>query len=142
MLVRTATKEDSDILYTMMCSYCRETLPRDIFDGILKANLSDPHRRIALATADGVAVGFADVEVKLTLASCSLFAQVNDLFILEEYRRQKYGSALLMSITSQMKTLGCAHVEVSCNRVDIKAQHFLESGAYVKSKHLFVHTIS
>lgn len=141
MLVRTATAEDADILYELLCLYRHKELPRDIFDGILKANRNDAHKRLALAVVDGKAVGFADVDVKLTISTCSLIATINDLFILEDYRRKKYGSGLLMSITSQMKTLGCSYVEICCNRVDIKAQSFLENSGYVKSRHLFVRTI-
>ena len=139
MLVRTVTQDDADAVYKLICSYRQEALARDIFDGILKNNLQDPHRRLALALVEGEPVGFADMEVKLTLSRCALVAVINDLSVLESHRSQGIGTGLLISLTRQMATLGCDSVEVACPRVDVKSQAFLERNGFVRAQHLFRH---
>lgn len=141
MFVRGVTMEDADSLYTLVCKYRRKELPQDIFKGILKSALAQTRRRLVLALEEDVPVGFADMEVKLTLCDCALIAVINDFFVAEECRGKSIGTGMLISLTDQAKKVGCSHIQASCPRVSLKSQNFLERNGFIKSQHLFTRAL-
>lgn len=141
MYVRSAKTEDLPQLYELCCNFAGRKLPQDVFEGIFRAAGEDPQRRLVVAVENEQIVGYADMQVRLLLSGCTLAAVLNEFFVKEETRGMGVGSGMLISLSSQAKSVGCTELLADCSRVNLKSQEFLERHGFVRSRHRFEKTI-
>lgn len=137
MIVRNVTLEEGDKLYQLVCEYRHETVDKEAFLAHLKTALDQPGRRVVLAYNGPEAVGFADVEVRMSLCQCANVGYINDFYVRENCRCRNVGGGMLLSVTTHLKTTGCAAVYAFCPRVNIKSQEFLEKRGFAKNQYGF-----
>lgn len=66
---------------------------------------------------------------------------IQDFFVREDRRRRNVGTALLVTLTTQLKAAGCAVITASCRKVDGSSQEFLEKRGFVKERYGFLRTM-
>lgn len=137
MLVRTAQPQDAEGLYALCCEQAARTLPRDIFEKVYAGICKDGQRRLVVAVEEDELLGYADLQLKLHLSRCELVAVFQELYVKESVRGHGVGNGLMLALSAQMKALGCFSMEASCQRVNVKAQEFLEHNGFVRSRHGF-----
>ena len=137
MILRNVSAKDAQALYALACASAGCELPRQAFGEALTDALHQPGRRIALAYEGAEAVGFVDIEVRRPLGECAPVGVIHEFYVREDVRGANIGSAMLLSVTTQCKALGCARVQASCARVNLKSQEFLERRGFVKTRHEF-----
>ncbi len=138
MIARKARIQDAAALYELVCLYCHEAPHREVFDAYYTAALEDETRRILLAWEADRAVGFADAQLRDSLMLGKKVGVIQDFFVREERRRHNVGTALLVTLTTQLKAAGCAAITASCRKVDGSSQDFLEKRGFVKEKYGFL----
>ena len=137
MIVRNVTMAEADKLYELMCAYRAEPLDRAAFTAHLQQALEQPGRRVVLAYNGAEAVGFADVEVHLSLSQCANVGYIHDFYVKDVWRCRNVGGGMLLSVTTHLKTVGCVGVYAFCPRVNVKSQEFLEKRGFSKNQHGF-----
>lgn len=138
MILRAFAPADAQALYELACLSAGDVLPREAFAQTLTALAEQPDRRLSLAFEGGRAVGFADVELVLSLSRCARVGVIHELYVREDARGAGVGSAMLVSLTTQLRGAGCAAVQASCARVNVRSQEFLERRGFVRARHGFV----
>lgn len=138
MIARKARLQDAAALYELVCLYCHEAPHREVFDAYYAAALEDDTRRILIAWEAERAVGFADAQQRDSLMLGKKVAVIQDFFVREERRRHNVGTALLVTLTTQLKAAGCAAITASCRKVDGSSQDFLEKRGFVKDRYSFL----
>ena len=137
MFVRGAKQEDAQALYTLCCEQAAHALPREIFEAVFFGLLRDSRRRLSVALEDGHIVGYADLQLNLTLARCEMIAVLLDFYVSEPMRGRGIGTGLMISLARQAQSIGCTGSEAGCQRVNVRGQEFLERHGFVRSQHLF-----
>lgn len=141
MLVKTATIEDANTFYALLCEYRQTELPRDVFDMFFTEALNQSGRRILLASSGTDLLGFADTEVRNSLSECTTIGVIHDFFVREPSRRSNVGGGMLLSVTTYFKTSSCSSIRTSCQRVNFGSQEFLEKRGFTKAKHYFIRNL-
>jgi len=135
-VARKARLEDAHALYGLVCLYSRAAPPREVFDAYYALALEDPTRR-----EGDEAVGFADAQQRDSLMLGKKVGVIQDFFVREDRRRRNVGTALLVTLTTQLKAAGCAAITASCRKVDGSSQDFLEKRGFLKERYGFVRTM-
>lgn len=142
MVARKARLEDAPALYGLVCLYSRAAPPREVFDAYYALALEDGARRLLIAWEGDEAVGFADAQQRDSLMLGKKVGVIAGL--LREGRppaRRNVGTALLVTLTTQLKAAGCAAITASCRKVDGSSQEFLEKRGFVKERYGFLRTM-
>ena len=137
MFVRGAKPEDLEQLYALCCEQAAHPLARDVFDAVFAGALRDSRRRLSVALEEGHIVGFADLQLKLTLSRCEMTAVLLDFYVSEPIRGKGIGTGLMIAMARQAHAIGCANLEAGCLRVNVRGQEFLERHGFVRTQHLF-----
>ena len=137
MIVRNVTLSEGEKLYELVCAYRQEPVDKEVFLAHLQTALDQPGRRVVLAYNGAEAVGFADVEVRMSLCQCANVGYINDFYLKDAFRGRNIGGGMLLSVTTHLKTIGCSSVYAYCPRVNIKSQEFLEKRGFSKSQYGF-----
>ena len=141
MVARKARLEDAAALYGLVCLYSRAAPPREVFDAYYALALEDGARRLLIAWEGDEAVGFADAQQRDSLMLGKKVGGIQDFFVREDRRRRNVGTALLVTLTTQLKAAGCAAITASCRKVDGSSQEFLEKRGFVKERYGFLRTM-
>ena len=137
MLVRTARPEDLEGVYSLCCEQAARSLPREIFEKVYHGISKDGQRRLVVALEEDELLGYADLRLELDLSRCELVGVFQELYVRESARGRGVGSGLMLALSGQVKALGCTSMAASCQRVNVKAQEFLEHNGFVRSRHGF-----
>ena len=133
MVARKARLEDAAALYGLVCLYSRAAPPREVFDAYYALALEDGARRLLIAWEGDEAVGFDDAQQRDSLMLGKKVGVIQDFFVREDRRRRNVGTALLVTLTTQLKA--------SCRKVDGSSQEFLEKRGFVKERYGFLRTM-
>lgn len=121
--VRLATQTDVPVLVALMREfYAESAFP---LDGEWAAHafaslIADPSRgAVWLITCDGVVAGHVVLSVRFAMEFGGLSAWIDDLFVLQEYRRKGAARAGLDALVAECRRRGCRsmHVEVAPDNV-------------------------
>ena len=86
MIVRNVTLSEGEKLYELVCAYRQEPVDKEVFLAHLQTALDQPGRRVVLAYNGAEAVGFADVEVRMSLCQCANVGYINDFYVKDAFR--------------------------------------------------------
>lgn len=99
--------------------------------------LSEANSYILVAEIGGVAVGFVNFTTRKTILHRSLSGLIDELIIAKSYRGKGIGRQLLSSAIEKSRQLGCCEVEVSTEKINIKAKEFYRQCGFMERGVLF-----
>jgi len=99
--------------------------------------LSEANSYILVAEIGGVVVGFVNFTTRKTILHRSLSGLVEELIIAKSYRGKGIGRQLLSSAIEKSRQLGCCEVEVSTEKINIKAKEFYGQCGFMERGILF-----
>ena len=99
--------------------------------------LSEANSHILVAEIGGVVVGFVNFTTRKTILHRSLSGLVEELIIAKSYRGKGIGRQLLSSAIEKSRQLGCCEVEVSTEKINIKAKEFYGQCGFMERGILF-----
>ena len=99
--------------------------------------LSEVNSYILVAEIGGVVVGFVNFTTRKTILHRSLSGLIDELIIAKSYRGKGIGRQLLSSAIEKSRQLGCCEVEVSTEKINIKAKEFYGQCGFMERGILF-----
>jgi len=99
--------------------------------------LSEANSYILVAEIGGVVVGFVNFTTRKTILHRSLSGLIDELIIAKSYRGKGIGRQLLSSAIEKSRQLGCCEVEVSTEKINIKAKEFYGQCGFMERGVLF-----
>lgn len=99
--------------------------------------LSEANSYILVAEIGEVVVGFVNFTTRKTILHRSLSGLVDELIIAKSYRGKGIGRQLLSSAIEKSRQLGCCEVEVSTEKINIKAKEFYGQCGFMERGILF-----
>lgn len=99
--------------------------------------LSEVNSRILVAEIEGVVAGFVNFTTRKTILHRGLSGLIDEIIIAKSYRGKGIGKQLLSSAIEKGHQLGCCEVEVSTEKINIKAREFYRQCGYTERGVLF-----
>lgn len=99
--------------------------------------LSEANSYILVAEIGGVVVGFVNFTTRKRILHRSLSGLIDELIIAKSYRGKGIGRQLLSSAIEKSRQLGCCEVEVSTEKINIKAKEFYRQCGFMERGVLF-----
>jgi len=99
--------------------------------------LSEANSHILVAEIEGVVVGFLNFMTRKTILHRGLSALIDELIVAKSYRGKGVGKQLLSSAIEKSRQLGCCEVEVSTEKINIKAKEFYGQCGFMERGILF-----
>lgn len=129
LLIRVATAEDAAAIAHLNTLFNGSSEPADI----LASRLADPHHveKALLAEMDGQVVGFAGLRIAPALFYPTPQAELTELFVLEAYRRQGVGRALILYAESLAQQSGAESLLILTDLSNGVAQALYHTMGYV-----------
>ncbi|GAH65191.1 unnamed protein product [marine sediment metagenome] len=86
--------------------------------------LSEDNSHILVAEIEGVVVGFVNFTTRKTILHRGFSGLIDEIIVAKSYRGKSLGKQLLSSAIEKSRQLGCCEVEVSTEKINIKAREF------------------
>jgi (aminoalkyl)phosphonate N-acetyltransferase len=137
--IRTATEEDVQALYKIICKLEDCSFNPALFKAIYAENLNNNNIHYLVAVnKDNTVVGFISAHVQALLHHCGKVAEIQEMFVEEAYRNFKVGTALLAEMEKHLKSSSCYAMEVSSNIKRSEAHSFYLRSGFVETHKKFV----
>ena len=131
LTVRPARPADGPVLYSFLCVLEDTVLDPQAFLAVLARNLANPAISYLVAIDRGVPVGFVSCHVQYLLHHTGPVAEIQELFVRPDYRRQAVGRLLLDSLLALPQARHWLSLEVTTNRRRTDATAFYEAQGFV-----------
>lgn len=116
LLIRDAVGSDAPVIYSFLCALEEETLHQDTFMAVFRRNLANPDVHYLVAEIQGEVIGFVSCHVQYLLHHVGKVAEIQELFVRPNVRRQQVGHQLLAELTSRMVLENVVNLEVTTNQ--------------------------
>ncbi|MDF2938313.1 MAG: hypothetical protein K0Q90_3686 [Paenibacillaceae bacterium] len=132
--VRHAQPEDIQALYEMneLFNGPGTTTMELLADGIRHNN----RETVLIAEADGQPAGFCCVQLTTSMCYSTNYAEITELFVREEYRRQGVASALMDHAENCFQDQQVRSYQLFTGKTNTTAQCFYEQNGYIRSDEL------
>ena len=94
--------------------------------------LSEANSHILVAEIGGVVVGFVNFTTRKTILHRGLSGLIDEIIIAKNYRGKGLGKQLLSSAIEKSRQLGCCEVEVSTEKINVKAREFYRQCGFME----------
>jgi len=131
--IRKATEKDEDIIYDMICDLENKVLSRESFNFVFGQNLAQQNICYLLAEFDGIPVGMGSCHVQPLLHHVCMVAEIQEMFVKEEYRSKEIGKALVEALVVFAKSKSALQIEVTSNNIRENAHRFYQKENFKKS---------
>jgi len=131
--IRPATESDENTIYTMICDLENTELSRTAFNHVFHTNLAQERICYLIAELDQKPVGMGSCHVQLLLHHVCMVAEIQEMYVMPEYRSNEIGKALVRQLIAFAKSKGALQIEVTSNNVRENAHRFYEKEGFKKS---------
>lgn len=99
--------------------------------------LSEANSHILVAEIEGAVVGFINFTTRKTILHRGLSGLIDEIIVAKSYRGKSLGKQLLSSAIEKSRQLGCCEVEVSTEKINVKAREFYRQCGFMERGLLF-----
>jgi ribosomal protein S18 acetylase RimI-like enzyme len=110
MLLRDVREEDAEALAQLITEFTHLTTTPTQMQRRLARSRGIEHP--VVAELDGKVVGFASLRLLHYLGEDAPYAEISELFVLERYRRQGVGQALMAELEARARSAGASSLNV------------------------------
>ncbi|KQS34079.1 GNAT family N-acetyltransferase [Dyadobacter sp. Leaf189] len=133
LLIRTATDEDRNAVYKMICGLENTTIDRQGFDFVFDKNLKSNNIRYFLAFLDNNPVGMVSCHIQPLLHHAALVSEIQEMYVEPEYRSLQIGKALVERVVNFARKQGAIQMEVTSRNIREQAHRFYQREGFEKS---------
>ncbi|MDR3214921.1 MAG: GNAT family N-acetyltransferase [Bacilli bacterium] len=126
MIIREANIDDLAVIYQFFIVLEGTELDYHRFKEVFQKNLNDDQIYYVIAESDNIIVGFGSVHLHLLLHHIGMVAEIEELFVKEEYRLLNIGQALINELVNIAMKEDCELIELASNKLRTKAHGFYE----------------
>jgi (aminoalkyl)phosphonate N-acetyltransferase len=141
--IRMAEEKDSRIIYDFICALEETRFVPDAFEIIYRENIhsNDCVCLVAESPANGI-VGFINCHIQHLLHHCGKVAEIQELFVAEQYRGTGIGHHLTTAAEREIQLRGCVNFEVTAQNKRTDTHQFYERLGFVCTHRKFVKSLS
>ncbi len=136
-MFRNSTLDDCKAIYSLVCDMESRVLPYDRFFDIYQSQLEDPNYQCIVFDSEGSIVGFINLRYEYQLHHVERIAEVLELVVAPEQRRQNIGKNILAEACGAARDRGCSQIEVACNQIRKDSHRFYEREGLINSHYKF-----
>lgn len=137
MDIRSATEEDYSELMQLYNLFVEEdrysTYKNDSFGKVLKS----PTNFIFVAEENGKLIGFVTFSVRNVIRYSRQIAELDEIFVLSEYREKNIGKQLMEKVEEKAKKLDCFRIYIESAYDKESAHKFYEAIGYKNNGYHF-----
>jgi len=125
MKIRKVEENDMLTVYEQICLLEEFTFNINAFENVFNHNIEDKNILYYIAESDeGVALGFISCHIQHLLHHCGKVAEIQELFVKQEYRSQKVGANLVKFVEQELIALNCVSIEVTAQDKRLQTHTF------------------
>lgn len=109
-------------------------------DSFIRA-LNNPNNAVFVAEDNGKLIGFATLSIRDVIRYPNPVGELDELFVLEEYRRQGVAKQLMEEIESAAKKHNCCRMFINSRFESEASHHFYVKIGYTKFGYNFIKNI-
>ncbi|MGH3090474.1 MAG: GNAT family N-acetyltransferase [Rubrobacteraceae bacterium] len=145
MNVREAGEKDAEGIHALACELADAIGDAPPFPETVRARLlellEEPRAGVLVAEMGGDLVGAASFWIKPDLAHGDTVAEVPMLAVLEEYRREGIGQALMGGVRRRAAEFGAGLIELVATPANVAAREFYRSLGFVETDHVVLELV-
>ncbi len=131
-------KNDAPKIYEFICDLEEFNFNYKIFEQIFETNIQNPNNYYLVAkNNEQQIVGFISCHTQLLLHHCEKVAEIQELYVLNEFRNNGIGQKLLKSIEVLLVQEGCKVIEVTAQNKRTRTHSFYEANEYLNTHKKF-----
>jgi PhnO protein len=138
-LIRTVTETDFEAVYHFINALEDFVFPKASQQAIFLENLSNPKHIFLLAVINQIPVGFISCHVQNLIHHGGLVGEIQEMFVLEQYRSKQIGKQLLDELKKIAKEKNVLQLEVTSSFKREKAHAFYEREGFPNTHKKFVY---
>lgn len=134
---RQANLKDFDAIYEFVCGLENERFDKALLKQCYEVCLDTPNTHYLVATANDKPVGYISCHGQILLHHCGLVYEIQEMYVLPEYRSRGIGKILLDALLEQISKENYVLLEVASNMKRVDAHRFYEANGFVKTTYKF-----
>jgi len=143
MYIRKVEEKDMLTVYEQICLLEDFTFNINEFEKIFIHNMNNENILYYLAEGlQGEAIGFISCHMQQLLHHCGKVAEIQELFVKEEFRGQKIGTELVNFVAQELIALDCISFEVTAQNKRKSTHEFYTKMGFQQSHLKFTKTLS
>ncbi|RXR28513.1 GNAT family N-acetyltransferase [Flavobacterium piscinae] len=137
-LIRPVSETDFEAVYQFINALEDFVFPKASQQAIFLENLSNPKHIFLLAEINQIPVGFISCHVQNLIHHGGLVGEIQEMFVLEQYRSKQIGKQLLDELKKIAKEKNILQLEVTSSFKREKAHAFYEREGFPNTHKKFV----
>lgn len=137
MVIRKAIITDLNDVYRLICELEETLLDKQNFEKVYIKNITDENIYYLVTFIENKIIAFVSVHIQYLLHHAGKVSEIQDLFVVQEYRNLNIGKILVQESEKWAKEQGANDIEVSSNQRRLQAHKFYERENYIKSHFKF-----
>ena len=131
--IREATNKDFDSVYGFVCELQNKTFDRKLLEQLYDLNVTNEDN-IYLVALDGASpIGYASCHLQTLLHHAGKVAEVQEMFVVPNYRSKGVGKLLMDRVKTVSKTKGAVQLEVTTRAIREGAIQFYKRESFEDS---------
>ena len=131
ILIRKAVKTDNESLMLLYNQFVGQDRYSKHINDSFSSVLTNSSNRIFIAEKDDVIIGFSTVSFRRVVRYPKPIAELDELFVGEEFRKQGVGKLLLDAVVNESKKRNCYRVYIESAYTHKAAHVFYEKNGFV-----------
>lgn len=140
--IRDISASDFDAVFTFVCGLEEQVFDRLQMQEHFLTCINLPYHIYLIAELDGKPAGYVSCHGQLLLHHCGRVYEIQELFVSQEFRGKKIGTALVSALEARLRATDCVLLEVASNMRRKEAHRFYESIGYDQTSYKFVKDLS
>ena len=142
MLIRSAKDSDYEELMGLYNLFVESDRYSEHDSDSFHKVLNNPNNFIFIAEDEGAIIGFLTFSVRDVIRYPKQITEVDELFVLEEYRKHGVGKKLMEHMEDKAKELNCHKIFIESSSEREGAHKFYESIGFINNGYHFIKNLS
>ena len=140
--IRAAGENDASAVYHFICLLEETLFDKAAFERIFKSNIYNKDIYYLVAETEGGRVAaFISCHTQNLLHHCGKVAEIQELFVAEEYRSLGVGRLLVNALEEKLRAASCCSFEVTAQNKRLQTHAFYEKAGFESTHKKFVKQI-
>lgn len=136
--IQRAVESDVTAVYDFLCALEEEKFDFNVFREIFIRNIKNPDCHYFMAFDATECVGYASVHAQWLLHHCGKVGEIQEMFVVPQYRSKGVGSLLMEHLMQVAEREGFKILEVTANKKRVDTHRFYERKGLLQTHFKFV----
>jgi PhnO protein len=134
MIIRFANEKDSKSIHQFICALEERDFDYTVFEQYFATNISNKDNIYLVAVNEtDLVIGYLSCHGQILLHHLSKVFEIQELFVMEEYRNRKVGQLLIKKLEEQLSNSCHKFLEVTTNLKRLNTHRFYSKCGFEKT---------